>query len=83
MIHGFDLNDALVCEGVVGDGCGGGRIFYIEDSTLKSFDPMSKESITLFKDIQNAIKISKRVCKISIECLNETIIFDLSLLKKV
>ena len=83
MMAGFKLNSPLTCEGIIGDGCGGGRIFYIDDSTLKAYDPFTKESITLLSDIIKAISIKKTACIIFIECKSENIEFDLSLMKKV
>lgn len=74
----FDLNSPLSCEGLVGDGCGGGRIFYIEDETLKAHDPMTQESIRLCENILNATRLSKSGCNILIECRDENIEFDLS-----
>jgi len=78
---GFNLDSPLVCEGIIGDGCGGGRIFYIEDSTLKAYDPISEESIILLQDIVDALSIKKNACVISIECTNKNIAFDLSLMR--
>jgi len=83
MTHGFNLDDPLVCEGIIGDGCGGGRLFYIEESTLKSYDPFTKEAIILLEDIQNTTKVSKQGCVVSIKTTNEVVKFDLSLLKKI
>jgi len=78
MMDGFDLNSPLVCEGIIGDGCGGGRIFFIEDGLLQAYDPQSKNSIILLKNIKDAISISKKVCIISIKCKSEIIKIDLS-----
>ena len=78
MIHGFDVTSPLVCEGIIGDGCGGGRIFYIKDEMLFVYDPYSKEKRKMLQDIKNAQKITKKRCIITIECLEETIEFDLS-----
>ena len=83
MIHGFDLDSPLVCEGIVGDGCGGGRIFYIEDSTLKAYDPIAKESIIILSDIVDSVSIEKTACLILIECRDENMKFDLSLMSRV
>ncbi|MBU0721388.1 thiamine biosynthesis protein ThiF [bacterium] len=82
MIHGFDLNNPLVCEGIVGEGCGGGRIFLIENSVLKAYDPQSQEYILLLENIHMPKKISKKACIISIECEKENIEFDLSSMGK-
>ena len=54
MTHGFDLNSPLVCEGIFGDGCGGGRLFIVENETLFAYDPQTKESITLLESVLNA-----------------------------
>lgn len=68
----------LMCEGIIGDGCGGGRIFYVENETLYALDPIAQESIVLLEGIQKAKKISKAKCIITIECEDETLLFDLS-----
>ena len=74
----LDSNNPLMCEGIIGDGCGGGRIFFVEDSTLKAYDPQTKESFILLDKIPNPKRISKKACVITIECEGETIEFDLS-----
>ena len=81
MIDGFDLSDPLVCEGIVGDGCGGGRLFFIKDETLYAHDPLSKENRELLKNIKKAKNISKSGCIITIECQEQKIEFDLSKVK--
>lgn len=83
MTAGFNLDSPLVCEGIIGDGCGGGRIFYIDDFTLKAYDPLTKESITILTNIVEVISIKKTACIIFIECKNENIEFDLSLMSRV
>ncbi len=83
MNHGFDLNNPLVCEGIIGDGCGGGRIFMVEDNTLKVYDPITKKKTQLMENIPTAKYISKKACIITIVCKDEKIKFDLSSLKKV
>jgi len=80
-INNFDLNSPLVCEGIVGDGCGGGRIFIVDDSTLKAYDPQTKESILLLEDISMPKKVSKKACTIFIECKSKDIEFNLSTMK--
>ena len=82
MTAGFNLDSPLVCEGIIGDGCGGGRIFYIEDSTLKAYDPLTKESIIILTDLVEAVSIRKTACIIFIEFKDENIEFDLSLMSK-
>ena len=83
MTHGFDLNSPLVCEGIVGDGCGGGRLFMVEGETLKAYDPTTEKSFTLLENVLNAVTISKSACIITIVCLESEIKFDLSALKQV
>lgn len=75
MIHGFD--EKLTCEGIIGDGCGGGRLFTIDGDKLKAYDPQSKETILLMEGISKAKSISKKACTLFIECENENIEFDL------
>ena len=82
MSHGFDLNSPLVCEGIIGDGCGGGRLFIVMDESLKAYDPQTKETFTLLEPVVNAKKISKNACIITVECEAKTIEFDLSSMKK-
>jgi len=82
MIHGFDLNSPLVCEGIIGDGCGGGRIFFIKDETLFAHDPQSGDNIVLLESIKLAKSISKKACIVTIECEREVIGFDLSSMSK-
>lgn len=81
MIHGFD--PSLTCEGIIGDGCGGGRLFTIEDNMLKAYDPQTKETIVLLEGVKKATCISKKACVITITCRYETIEFDLSLMKQI
>lgn len=82
-VDGFDLESPLVCEGIIGDGCGGGRLFFVEDETLFAYDPMTKEKFLLLEDVFEALSISKSKCIITIICASEKITFDLSALKKV
>ena len=85
MSHGFkyDLSSPLVCEGIIGDGCGGGRLFIVENETLIAYDPQTNEKILLLKDVLQAKSISKKACIVTIECENKNIKFDLSAMKEV
>ncbi len=83
MIHGFNIEDDLVCEGVIGDGCGGGRLFIVQDERLQAYDPQTQSYIVLLEDVLNAVKISKSACLIKIICKDEIICFDLSKLQTV
>jgi len=80
---GFNPKEYLWCEGVIGDGCGGGRIFYIKDASLYAYDPNTQESMLLFEGVANAQTLRKKGCRITIECVAQTIVFDLSLLQEV
>lgn len=75
------IDDALVCEGIVGDGCGGGRLFYIQESTLFTYDPYAKTRILLLEDIQNAISLKKEGCLLYIGLSQGSFVFDLSTFK--
>ena len=79
--NNLDTESPLVCEGIIGDGCGGGRIFIVEDTTLKAYDPQTQETMLLLDNIELPKKISKKTCVIYIECENKTIEFDLSSMK--
>jgi len=83
MIHGFNIDRELICEGIIGDGCGGGRLFFIKDTSLQTYDPMTQKREILLKNIHDSKKISKSACLITIECESEIIRFDLSLLKRI
>ena len=83
MIPGFSGDDALVCEGIVGDGCGGGRLFYIDENQLKAYDSTTQESLLLLKDVRDAKKLSKDGCLLYIDLQETRIVFDLSLLKVI
>ena len=73
----------ISCMGIVGDGCGGGREFIVEDETLYTYDPLTKESMILLQNIKMAESISKDGCIITIECEDKVIRFDLSTLKEL
>ncbi|MCD6173468.1 MAG: thiamine biosynthesis protein ThiF [Sulfurimonas sp.] len=79
MTHGSRIS----CVGIVGDGCGGGREFIVENEILFAYDPQTGENIILLKNIHMPKAISKNECIITIKCEKEEIKFDLSALKKV
>jgi len=81
MTHGFDLNSPLVCEGIVGDGCGGGRIFFVEEESLYVYDPLTKKRMLLLAELKDVHKIRKSGCDIFIESSDKSIKFNLSLLR--
>lgn len=73
----------ISCIGIVGDGCGGGREFIIEDEILFANDSQFGKNTILLKNIKNAKSISKKACKLYIECEEENFEFDLSAMKRV
>ena len=83
MMDGFDLDSPLVCEGIIGDGCGGGRLFIVEDNILKAYDPQTQTSTTLLENILDVKEVTKNACVVTIECGKESIKFDLSAMKKI
>ena len=83
MTHGFDLSDPLVCEGIIGDGCGGGRIFFVENETLFAYDPLTQERMVLLRELTGVEKITKEACIISLKSKKNIVNFDLSALKTV
>jgi len=78
----MDGSKKLFCIGIIGDGCGGGREFIVEDGILFAHNPQTKENITLLQDIKMPKSISKKGCIITIECEKESIEFDLSAMSK-
>ena len=81
MIAGF--KSKLYCEGIIGDGCGGGRIFIVEDEVLIAYEPQTKEKIILLENIYMPKSIRKKGCIVTIECKDEVIKFNLSTLSKI
>ncbi|MDQ7042425.1 MAG: thiamine biosynthesis protein ThiF [Sulfurimonas sp.] len=78
MMDGFDLSSPLVCEGIIGDGCGGGRIFFVENETLYAYDPQSQSKLELLKDLSKVLCISKKGCIITLNFENKIRTLDLS-----
>ena len=73
----------ISCIGIVGDGCGGGREFIIENEILFARDPQSAKNTALLKNIKGAKSISKKACILYIVCENESFEFDLSAMKRI
>lgn len=66
------------CEGIIGDGCGGGRIFFTCKDSLNVYDPITKEMMTLLEDLQEPHNISKKGCHLLFTCKQKEMTFDLS-----
>jgi hypothetical protein len=71
------------CEGIAGDGCGGGRIFFTDKNSVKVFDPVSKEVMTLVTDLEEPLGISKKECRLFFTCKGKLNVFDLSAMQLV
>lgn len=71
------------CEGIIGDGCGGGRIFFTCKGALKTYDPLTKEVITLEQNLQEPQNISKKGCHLFFTCKLQEMVFDLSKMERV
>jgi len=76
-------DSALVCEGIIGDGCGGGRLFFVQDNALRVYDPTTKEQMILLENVYNAQSISKSACIVTVVCQDGKVAFDLSKMQKV
>lgn len=77
----FDLSSPLVCEGIVGDGCGGGRIFYIENMALFAYDAHTGINIELLQEVGDVISLEKQGCIITLHFTDKSELFDLSTFK--
>jgi hypothetical protein len=72
------LNATSWCEGIIGDGCGGGRIFFTFKDTLNVYDPTTNEMMTLLENLQEPQNLSKRGCHLLFTCKQKKMTFDLS-----
>jgi hypothetical protein len=77
----IDLSSPLVCEGIVGDGCGGGRVFYIRDATLFAYDPYTGLEVLLCAGVEGAISLEKKGCILTISFEESSMMFDISKFK--
>ncbi len=77
-MDGFDLDSPLVCEGIIGDGCGGGRIFFAQESKLFVYDPIIKESYLLIEIGSSVREISKNACVITLITASKIYKYSLS-----
>jgi len=81
MMDGFEKNSPLVCEGIVGDGCGGGRLFVVHNNTLWAYDATTQTQMELLCDVGDVLSISKKGCDIFLKYSDKEVKFNLSLLK--
>lgn len=80
-MDGFDLDSPFVCEGLIGDGCGGGRIFFTQDTKLFVYDSTTKERYFLVDVGSLVSEISKNACVITLITESKIYKYDLSELK--
>lgn len=75
-----------VCAGIVGDGCGGGRLFIADtfNNKVKAYFPDDHSIRTLIEGLDEPSGISKRGCALYIANSNahEIVVFDLSKMEK-
>lgn len=71
------------CEGIIGEGCGGGRFFFTCKDSIKAYDPYTKAVMTLIKDLDAPQNISKNGCRLYFTCKEKETVFDLSLMEFV
>lgn len=77
--------DALAkdfCIGKYGDGCGGGRVFVLDEDSVKAYDMQSDEVIVLLRGLNHTQSISKDGCMLKIDTDDEVINFNLSTMTK-
>lgn len=77
-------NPQDICIGVIGDGCGGGRVFIADtdNNMIKAYEPESGDIIILADNISKPKLIKKIGCMLYItNDINETIEIDLQLVK--
>ncbi len=71
-----------VCPGIVGDGCGGGRLFIADtfNNKVKAYFPDDNSMRTLVSDLNEPSGIAKKGCELYIANTNahEIVVFDLS-----
>lgn len=75
------LDPSDMCIGIIGDGCGGGRVFIADTghSMIKVYEPENGEVFIILKGINKPISIMKKACILSIKTdADELIEFDLS-----
>ena len=71
-----------VCAGIIGDGCGGGRLFIADtfNNKIKAYFPDDNSMMTLLEGLNEPGGIAKKGCELYIanSNANEIVVFDLS-----
>lgn len=78
----LDKSNPLMCEGIIGDGCGGGRIFFIKENQVFAHDPIANADMELFKIINMPKKLTKKECILYLKYDKYCIEFDLSTMQQ-
>lgn len=80
------LHPSDMCVGIIGDGCGGGRIFIADTGhkMIKVYEPETAEVFVIMQDLNSPKSINKSACILSIETKvkGEIVEFDLSSMTK-
>lgn len=75
-----------LCPGIIGDGCGGGRLFIADtfNNKVKAYFPDANTMRTLLEDLDEPAGIAKKGCELFIANTNahEIVVFDLSKMEK-
>jgi hypothetical protein len=71
------------CEGIIGDGCGGGRFFFTCKDSINAYDPFSKSVMLLIDGLDEPQNITKKGCQLFFTCKEKKKIFDFSLMSLV
>jgi len=75
-----------LCAGIIGDGCGGGRLFIADtfNNKVKAFYPEDGSMMTLLEDLDEPRGIAKKGCELYIANTNadEIVVFDLSKMQR-
>ncbi|MGB6020342.1 MAG: hypothetical protein WBF77_12195, partial [Sulfurimonadaceae bacterium] len=75
-----------VCPGIIGDGCGGGRLFIADtfNNKVKAYYPDDNSMRTLLEGLNEPSGIAKKGCELFIANTNahEIVVFDLSKMEK-
>ncbi len=75
-----------LCAGLIGDGCGGGRLFIADtyNNKLKAYFPDDNSMMTLLEGLHEPSDVAKKGCRLYVTNTNahEVVIFDLSSMQK-
>ncbi len=75
-----------LCPGIIGDGCGGGRLFIADtfNNKVKAYFPYDNSMRTLLEGLNEPGGIAKKGCELFIANTNahEIVVFDLSKMEK-